>query len=101
MHIEIIHSLNSVSFIQALRQVIACSGNIRLLYSDNGTNFVGCANELKKAYKEMDNEMVQSFTQSLGGDLDGGMWVASHMGGIWERQIRSAHAILSSLLSAH
>ena len=101
MHIEIIHSLNSVSFIQALRQVIACSGNVRLLYSDNGTNFVGCANELKKAYKEMDNEMVQSFTQSLGGDLDGGMWVASHMGGIWERQIRSAHAILSSLLSAH
>ena len=26
---------------------------------------------------------------------------ASHMGGIWERQIRSACAILSSLLSAH
>ena len=101
MHIEIIHSLNSVSFLQALRQVIACRGNVRVLYSDNGTNFVGCANELKKAYQEMDNEMVQSFTQSLGGDLDGGMWVASHMGGIWERQIRSAHAILSSLLSAH
>ena len=101
MHIEIIHSLNSVSFLQALRQVIACRGNVRVLYSDNGTNFVGCANELKKAYKEMDSEMVQSFTQSLGGDLDGGMWVASHMGGIWERQIRSAHAILSSLLSAH
>ena len=101
MHIEIIHSLNSVSFLQALRQVSACRGNVRVLYSDNGTNFVGCANELKKAYKEMDNEMVQSFTQSLGGDLDGGMWVASHMGGIWERQIRSAHAILSSLLSAH
>ena len=101
MHIEIIHSLNSVSFLQALRQVIACRGNVRVLYSDNGTNFVGCANELKKAYKEMDNEMVQSFTQSLGGDLDGGMWVASHMGSIWERQIRSAHAILSSLLSAH
>ena len=71
MHIEIIHSLNSVSFLQALRQGIACRGNIRVLYSDNGTNFVGCANELKKAYKEMDNEMIQSFTQSLGGDFDG------------------------------
>ena len=71
VHIEIIHSLNSVSFLQALRQVIACRGNVRVLYSDNGTNFVGWANELKKAYKEMDNEMIQSFTQSLGGDLDG------------------------------
>ena len=27
--------------------------------------------------------------------------VASHMGGIWERQIRAARAILSSLLSTH
>ena len=70
VHIEIIRSLNSVSFIQALRQVIACRGNIRVLYSDNGTNFVRCANELKKAYKEINNKMIQSFTQSLGGDLD-------------------------------
>ena len=65
MHIEITHSLNSDSFIQALRQVIACRGNIRVLYSDNGTNFVGCENELKKAYKEMDNERIRSFMQVL------------------------------------
>ena len=26
---------------------------------------------------------------------------ASHIGGIWERQIRSAHAILSSFLLTH
>ena len=58
MHIEITHSLNSDSFIQALRQVIAHRGHIRVLYSDNGTNFVGCENELKKAYKEMDNERI-------------------------------------------
>ena len=104
MHIEITHSLNSDSFIQAFRRVIARRGNIKVLYSDNGTNFVGCANELKKAYKEMDNERIQSFTQILGGDLV--RWIrnlpaASHMGGFWERQIRSAHAILSSLLSTH
>ena len=52
----------------------------------------------------MDNERIQSFMQSLGGDLV--RWIrnplaASHMGGIWEKQIRSAHVILSSLLSAH
>ena len=42
--------------------------------------------------------------QSLGGDLV--RWIrnppaASHMGGVWERQIRSARAILSPLLSTH
>ena len=104
MHIEITHSLNSDSFIQAFRRVIARRGNIKVLYSDNGTNFVGCANELKKAYKEMDNERIQSFTQILGGDLV--RWIrnlpaASHMGGFGERQNRSAHAILSSLLLTH
>ena len=27
--------------------------------------------------------------------------LASHMGGVWERQIRSARAILSSILKTH
>ena len=69
VHIEITHSLNSDSFIQALRPVIACRGNIKVLYSDSGTNFVGCANKLNRVYKEMDNERIQSFMESLGGDL--------------------------------
>ena len=52
----------------------------------------------------MVNERIQSFMQSLGGDLV--RWIrnppaASHMGGVSERQIRSARAILSSLLSTH
>ena len=34
VHIEIIHSLDSDSFIQALRQVIACRENIKVSYSD-------------------------------------------------------------------
>ena len=102
VHIEITHSLNSDSFIQALRRAIASRGNIKVLYSDNGTNFVGCENELKKAYKEMFKERIQSFVQSLAGDLV--RWIrnppaASHMGGVWERQVRFARAILSSLLS--
>ena len=104
MHIEIIHSLDSNCFIQAFRRVVSCRRNIKVLHSDKGTNFVGYANKLKKAYKKMDNEIIQFFMENLGGDLV--RWIqnppaASHMGGVWERQIRSAHAILSSLLSKH
>ena len=104
VHIEITHSLKSGSFIQAPRRIIARRGNINLLYSDKGINFVGYENELKKTYQEMDNERIQSFMQSLGGDLV--RWIrnppaASHMGGVSEMQIRSARAILSSLLSTH
>ena len=35
------------------------------MYSENGTNFVAYANELKEAYKEMDNEMIQFSMESL------------------------------------
>ena len=47
VNIEITDSLNSEPFRQALRRVIARRGNIKVLYSDNGTNFVGCENQLK------------------------------------------------------
>ena len=52
----------------------------------------------------MDKEKLKSFMEASGGG-----WVtwkrnspyASHMGGIWERQIRSARSIQSSLMQAH
>ena len=52
----------------------------------------------------MDDKKIQAFMQEFGGDWI--TWkrnplVASHMGGVWERQIRSARRILSSLLQTH
>ena len=98
VYIEITPSLNSDSFI-APRQGIAHRGNINVLYSDNGTNFVACENEQKKAYQEIVNEMIQSFWQSLGGDLM--RRIRNLSAARYMRQIRSAHTILSSLLSTH
>ena len=97
MHSEITHSLDTDSLIQALRGVIAHKVNINILYSNNGANFVRCENKLKKAYQEMGNEGIQPFLNSFGGDLV--RWIrkpaaTSHMGGVWKRKIRSAHAIL-------
>ena len=44
VHIEVTHSLDTDSFIQALRQMIARRENIRTIYSDNGSNFIGAEN---------------------------------------------------------
>ena len=104
VHIEVTHSLDTDSFIQALRQTIARRRNIRTIYSDNGSNFIGGDKELKRAFDEMDNEKIQGFMQEFGGDWI--KWkqnppVASHVGGVWERQIHSAQRILSSLLQTH
>ena len=104
VHIEVTFSLDTDSFILALWRLVAQQGNIRSIYSDNGSNFIGAEQELKKVYMEMDNRKIQSFLLEHGGD-----WIrwhknpplASHMGGVWEWQICSARAILGSLLKTH
>ena len=88
----------------ALRRFLARRGSVRSIWSDNGTNFVGANNELKKALKEMDHLKIKNYLQGNGAD-----WIlwhknppgASHMGGVWERQIRTARGILEGLLKTH
>ena len=68
------------------------------------SNFIGDENELCKAFNEMDHTKISNFLQGNGTDWL--VWIkntptASHMGGVWERQIRSARNILSSLLKTH
>ena len=91
-------------FIQALRRFIARRDPFRSIRSDNGTNFVGAANELRKALDEMNHKQVKHYLQNHGSD-----WItwennppaASHMGGILERQIQTAWTILDALLKTH
>ena len=87
IHIEVAHSMETDSFLQALRRVIARRGPIRELRSDQGTNYVGAENELKRTLQEMDDEKIKA--ELLKHDID---WIrnpvtASNFGGAWERQI--------------
>jgi hypothetical protein len=63
--------------------------------SDNGTNFVGAEREL---FHAINQDQVKE--QMLQKNID---WIfnppaASHMGGIWERLIRTVRKVLTSLL---
>ena len=104
VHIDITNSMETDSFILALRRFIARRGNVRSITSENDTNFVGANNELKKAFNEMNHQQIQHFLANTGADWL--IWsknapAASDMGGVWERQIRSARSILASLLKNH
>ena len=68
VHIEVTHSLDTDSFIQALRRLIARRGNVRQIRSDNGSNFVGAEQELLKTFSEMDHNKIENFLQDHGGD---------------------------------
>ena len=71
--------------------------------SDQGTNLVGAVNELKESLKKMDHAKVSEYLlRNANAD-----WLiewkfnppaASHMGGSWERMIRTVRSILMALV---
>ena len=68
VHIKVTRNLTTDSFIQALRHLISRRGNVRMIRSDNETNFVGASIELKKALGEMDEKRINDFLMELGGE---------------------------------
>ena len=96
VHIEMVYSLDTSSFIQALRRFIARRKVLRI-WSDNGTNFVGGEHELRDALKLWNQEQIHVFLLQRGINWKFNPPGASHFGGIWERQTRSIRKILAGL----
>ena len=95
VHIELIESMSTDSFINALRRFFSVRGPAKLLRSDRGTNFVGASKELRI---NTDDTLIRKYLQEKGCS-----WVfnpphASHMGGSWERLIGVARRILDAML---
>ena len=100
VHLETSSTLETDSFINALRRFICRQGLIRQLRCDRGTNFVGARRELKEAVSELNHDWIRAELLRENCDwIDFRMNVpsASHMGGVWEPQIRSVHSVLTAL----
>ncbi|GFW88351.1 integrase catalytic domain-containing protein [Trichonephila clavipes] len=93
VHFELVQSLTD-SFIQALRRFIERRGRISVLYSDNGTNFVGTNNALRTL--DWDKIVVYSTAQII-------TWkfippTAAWWGGWWESIVRMLKELLCRVL---
>lgn len=92
-------SLDKESFLKVLRCFLSQRGSPRQLRSDNGTNFVGAQRDLKEALGEMGqycirNELFKSQCDWIKFKVK--VPAVRHMGRLWERQIRTLRAVLSS-----
>ena len=92
--------LTADSFINALRRFTARRGKPNCIFSDYGTNFVGAARILRESLEELNKSRIDRYCsqQNI-------KWVfmppsASHMGGAWERMIRSIRKILNALIGS-
>lgn len=94
VHIELVGDLTKESFLNCLKRFIARRGLCKVLYSDNGTNFIGSSNDLKRVIlwvrENVEDTEIRNFL--LKNEVE---WKfipprAPHMGGLWERAVRSA-----------
>lgn len=97
IHIEVVNSLEADSFIQALQRFISRRGLPQMIRSDNGTNFVGACKEIGRSIEEW-NSKVSEFLRQKCVEWRFNTPAASHMGGVWERQIRTVRKLLSALM---
>lgn len=97
VHLEVAHSLDTGSCINAIRRFICRRGQVKEIRSDNGTNFVSSNRELKQAMLELNQSKIQK-----GLAQDGIKWTfnppyGAHHGGAWERLVQEIKRILCSI----
>jgi len=98
VHIELVHTLDTDSFINAMRRFISHRGCPTTIYSDNGTNFRAGEKEIRESLKDWNQKAIHKFLQQKNVRWKFNPPAASHMGGAWERTIRSIRKILRALL---
>ncbi|XP_076849002.1 uncharacterized protein LOC143497110 [Brachyhypopomus gauderio] len=95
VHLEVIESMSTSSFINALRRFLSIRGPVRHLRSDRGTNFIGACKELKISTDDLE---IRNYLHGQGCTWTFNAPHSSHMGGAWERMIGIARRILDGML---
>lgn len=92
VHLEVASDLSTQAFMAALSRFIGRRGCPSKIYSDNGTNFVGAADMIRKdRLAFMKNLQIGTLQQNINHNLE---WSfippgAPHMGGLWEAGVKS------------
>ncbi|KAL0869466.1 hypothetical protein ABMA27_005751 [Loxostege sticticalis] len=94
VYVDLVTDLTASSAILSLRRFIARRGCPAVIYSDNATTFRGADRELKQAVLNMDQSELLRFTSTRSIEWRYISPNAPHMGGCWERMVRSIKTAL-------
>jgi hypothetical protein len=101
VHVELAERLTADSAIMAIRRFISVRGTPKTIHCDNGTNFHGADTELKKSLAELNNDKIQKDLADQGIKWKYIPPSAPHMGGSWERMVKSVKVALNAVLKDH
>ena len=95
IHIELAGDLSTDSFLLALRRFISRRGYVKVMRSDNGTNFVGANNELNHCIKQLDQIKLQKFSSHQNLEWIFNSPASPWMGGVWESVLCEVESVLN------
>ena len=98
IHIQVLHSLDTDFFINALKRFIARRGPPLQMKSDNGGNFGKAEKELREVINKWNQCKTHEFLLAKSVKWIFNPPVGSHHGGVWERSIRTATKVMKALL---
>jgi len=98
IHLELASPLSTDSCIMAIRRMMSRRGHPHEILSDNATNFRGAAQELKQSLTELDENKVKNVLSNEKINWRFNPPGCPHMGGAWERLIRSVKSTLKAIL---
>ena len=98
VHLEVVENCETDSFINALRRFVNRRGCPTTVFSDNGTNFRGASTELKEFLRQLDRSAIADFATTKNIEWNFNPPKAPHMGGAWERLVRSVKQVMTGLV---
>lgn len=102
VHIECVTSLTTEAFLATLNRFISRRGNPTIIFSDNGTNFLGAKNDLKELYDFFKSQSIYDHIREfLSQNETEWRFIpprSPHWGGIWEAAVKSAKYHLLRIL---
>ena len=94
VHLEVVESPDTDDFINSTRRFVNRRGAPTDIYSDCGSNFKGATTELSDLVENLDHTKINNFALSQNISCHFNPPSAPHMGGAWERLIKSVKEVL-------
>ena len=99
IYFELVDSSDTAACLDAVHRFIARNGQPEKKISDNGTNFVGAANEFQAAFIELKKDKIIIEITEKGIKWSFIPPEAPHFGGSWERLVRSCKKAVYNVLN--
>lgn len=101
VHIEAVTDMTTNAFLAAFRRFVARRGHCKHLWSDNGSNFIGAAKELKQLLQKGEKNISREIAKTLSNT--GTTWHfipprSPNFGGLWEAAVKSVKGHLTRVI---